>query len=44
VDFAAVVLGRETMSRVQRPDFLIATGAILAAQLAAEAQEVAMIN
>lgn len=32
------------MSRVRRPDFLIATGATLAARLAAEAQEVAMIN
>ena len=31
------------MSRVRRLDFLIAAGAILAARLAAEAQQVAMI-
>jgi hypothetical protein len=43
VDFPAVFLGKKSMDRVPRREFLIAAGALVAAPLAAEVQQVAKV-
>src|SRR5438034_9544841 len=43
VDFPAVFPGGRSLNRIQRRQFLIAAGALLAAPLAAEAQQTAKI-